>query len=127
MLESRKRNQQSKAASSASFGKRSRTNDDANETNCTETNSNENASQNHQERGMEIIRNGKVLRMVLKNFMCHRHLAVQFNKRANLLVGKNGSGKSAILAAMTVGLGCSAGQTNRCSSLKGNGMQSCGE
>lgn len=67
---------------------------------------------------MEIIRNGKVLRMVLKNFMCHRHLAVEFNKRANLLVGKNGSGKSAILAAMTVGLGCSAGQTNRCSSLK---------
>uniref|UniRef100_A0A182K151 Peptide methionine sulfoxide reductase B1, chloroplastic n=1 Tax=Anopheles christyi TaxID=43041 RepID=A0A182K151_9DIPT len=64
------------------------------------------------------IRNGKVLKIVLKNFMCHRHLAVEFNKRANLLVGKNGSGKSAILAAMTIGLGCNAGQTNRCNSLK---------
>ncbi|XP_052889420.1 structural maintenance of chromosomes protein 6 [Anopheles moucheti] len=66
----------------------------------------------------EMLRNGKVLKIVLKNFMCHRHLAVEFNKRANLLVGKNGSGKSAILAALTIGLGCNAGQTNRCNSLK---------
>uniref|UniRef100_A0A182T868 Structural maintenance of chromosomes protein 6 n=1 Tax=Anopheles maculatus TaxID=74869 RepID=A0A182T868_9DIPT len=66
----------------------------------------------------ELVRNGKVLKIVLKNFMCHRHLEVEFNKRANLLVGKNGSGKSAILAALTIGLGCNAGQTNRCNSLK---------
>uniref|UniRef100_A0A182LZS7 Structural maintenance of chromosomes protein 6 n=1 Tax=Anopheles culicifacies TaxID=139723 RepID=A0A182LZS7_9DIPT len=66
----------------------------------------------------EMLRNGKVLKIVLKNFMCHRHLAVDFNKRANLLVGKNGSGKSAILAALTIGLGCNASQTNRCNSLK---------
>uniref|UniRef100_A0A182W032 Peptide methionine sulfoxide reductase B1, chloroplastic n=1 Tax=Anopheles minimus TaxID=112268 RepID=A0A182W032_9DIPT len=66
----------------------------------------------------EMLRNGKVLKVVLKNFMCHRHLEVNFNKRANLLVGQNGSGKSAILAALTIGLGCNAGQTNRCSSLK---------
>uniref|UniRef100_A0A182PKN8 Peptide methionine sulfoxide reductase B1, chloroplastic n=1 Tax=Anopheles epiroticus TaxID=199890 RepID=A0A182PKN8_9DIPT len=63
-------------------------------------------------------RNGKVLKIVLKNFMCHNHLAVEFNKHANLLVGKNGSGKSAILAALTIGFGCSATQTNRCNSLK---------
>uniref|UniRef100_A0AAG5CUC1 RecF/RecN/SMC N-terminal domain-containing protein n=1 Tax=Anopheles atroparvus TaxID=41427 RepID=A0AAG5CUC1_ANOAO len=120
MLESRKRNQLSKTASSASLAKRNRVDDGANnKTTALASNSDENISNNdQQERGMEIVRNGKVLRMVLKNFMCHRHLAVEFNKRANLLVGKNGSGKSAILAAMTVGLGCNAGQTNRCSSLK---------
>ncbi|XP_049535281.1 structural maintenance of chromosomes protein 6-like [Anopheles darlingi] len=66
----------------------------------------------------EDVRNGKVLRMELKNFMCHRHLVIEFNKSVNLLVGKNGSGKSAIVAALTVGLGCNAMQTNRGSSLK---------
>ncbi|XP_053690699.1 structural maintenance of chromosomes protein 6 isoform X2 [Sabethes cyaneus] len=64
------------------------------------------------------IRSGKILRMQLKNFMCHRNLIIDFNKRANLLVGNNGSGKSAILAALTVGLGCSASSTNRSSSIK---------
>lgn len=64
------------------------------------------------------IRSGKILKMQLKNFMCHRNLIIDFNKRANLLVGNNGSGKSAILAALTVGLGCSANSTNRSSSLK---------
>ncbi|XP_055640392.1 structural maintenance of chromosomes protein 6 isoform X2 [Toxorhynchites rutilus septentrionalis] len=64
------------------------------------------------------IRSGKVLRIQLKNFMCHRNLVVDFNKSANLLVGNNGSGKSAVLAALTIGLGCSANMTNRSSSVK---------
>ncbi|XP_055546157.1 structural maintenance of chromosomes protein 6 [Wyeomyia smithii] len=64
------------------------------------------------------IRSGKILMMQLKNFMCHRNMIIDFNKRANLLVGNNGSGKSAILAALAVGLGCSANATNRSSSIK---------
>lgn len=64
------------------------------------------------------IRSGKILKIQLKNFMCHRNMVVEFNKRANLLVGNNGSGKSAVLAALTIGLGCSASLTNRSSSLK---------
>lgn len=64
------------------------------------------------------IRSGKILKIQLKNFMCHRNMVVEFNKRANLLVGNNGSGKSAVLAALTIGLGCSASATNRSSSLK---------
>ncbi|XP_058455820.1 structural maintenance of chromosomes protein 6 [Malaya genurostris] len=64
------------------------------------------------------IRSGKILKMQLKNFMCHKNLVVEFNKRANLLVGNNGSGKSAVLAALTIGLGCSANMTNRSSSVK---------
>ncbi|XP_062715396.1 structural maintenance of chromosomes protein 6 [Aedes albopictus] len=66
----------------------------------------------------KYVRSGKILRMQLKNFMCHRNLVVEFNKRANLLVGNNGSGKSAVLAALTIGLGCSANLTNRSSSVK---------
>ena len=64
------------------------------------------------------IRSGKILKIQLKNFMCHRNMVVEFNKRANLLVGNNGSGKSAVLAALTIGLGCSASATNRSNSLK---------
>ncbi|XP_058055602.1 structural maintenance of chromosomes protein 6-like [Anopheles bellator] len=67
---------------------------------------------------LDLIDNGKVLQIVLKNFMCHRYLCVRFNKHVNLLVGKNGSGKSAVLTALTVGLGCTAIQTNRCTNVK---------
>uniref|UniRef100_A0A182QPX3 Structural maintenance of chromosomes protein 6 n=1 Tax=Anopheles farauti TaxID=69004 RepID=A0A182QPX3_9DIPT len=114
MNETRKRNHQSNISANGTLAKRHRP-DDGNNNNSTVSGSTVPSSQDGTP---EIIRNGKVLKMVLKNFMCHRHLAVEFNKRANLLVGKNGSGKSAILAAMTIGLGCSAGQTNRCNSLK---------
>lgn len=64
------------------------------------------------------LRSGKVLRIELKNFMCHSNLAIDFNKRSNLLVGKNGSGKSAILAALIIGLGSKSSATSRCQNLK---------
>uniref|UniRef100_A0A182N671 Peptide methionine sulfoxide reductase B1, chloroplastic n=1 Tax=Anopheles dirus TaxID=7168 RepID=A0A182N671_9DIPT len=115
MNETRKRNHQSNVSASGTLAKRHRA-DEGHNNNATASGSVGTSSS--QDSTPEIIRNGKVLKMVLKNFMCHRHLAVEFNKRANLLVGKNGSGKSAILAAMTIGLGCNAGQTNRCNSLK---------
>lgn len=50
--------------------------------------------------------------------MCHERLKVDFNSRANLLIGQNGSGKSAILTALIVGLGCRATATNRSKSIK---------
>lgn len=43
---------------------------------------------------------------------------INFNERVNLLVGNNGSGKSAILTALVVGLGCKASATNRSSNIK---------
>ncbi|XP_053671716.1 structural maintenance of chromosomes protein 6 [Anopheles nili] len=114
MNETRKRNHQSADVASISHAKRHRADDGNNNATAQDDTRIPDSSQ----LGAVIVRNGKVLKVVLKNFMCHPHLAVEFNKRANLLVGKNGSGKSAILAAMTVGLGCSATQTNRCNSLK---------
>ncbi|XP_058980597.1 structural maintenance of chromosomes protein 6 [Musca domestica] len=61
---------------------------------------------------------GKILLMHLTNFMCHSNLTVEFHSRVNFLVGSNGSGKSAILAALVLGLGGSAKTTNRSRSAK---------
>ena len=65
----------------------------------------------------EYQRSGKVLKIVLKNFMCHSNLKLDFNLRVNLLVGNNGSGKSAILTALIIGLGCKASTSNRSSNI----------
>jgi len=50
--------------------------------------------------------------------MCHANLEVDFGPNINFIVGENGSGKSAILTALTVCFGTTAKQTNRASSLK---------
>ncbi|XP_060089617.1 structural maintenance of chromosomes protein 6 [Heteronotia binoei] len=55
----------------------------------------------------------------LKNFMCHSMLGpFKFGSNVNFIVGNNGSGKSAVLTALIVGLGGKAVATNRGSSLK---------
>uniref|UniRef100_A0A3B5B5G6 Structural maintenance of chromosomes protein 6 n=1 Tax=Stegastes partitus TaxID=144197 RepID=A0A3B5B5G6_9TELE len=55
----------------------------------------------------------------LKNFMCHHSLGLfRFGPNVNFIVGNNGSGKSAILTALIVGLGGKATMTNRGASLK---------
>uniref|UniRef100_A0A8C5R571 Structural maintenance of chromosomes protein 6 n=1 Tax=Leptobrachium leishanense TaxID=445787 RepID=A0A8C5R571_9ANUR len=56
----------------------------------------------------------------LKNFMCHSNLGpFRFGPNVNFVVGNNGSGKSAVLTALIVGLGGKAALTNRGSSIKG--------
>ncbi|EFX80391.1 putative SMC6, structural maintenance of chromosome protein 6, copy A [Daphnia pulex] len=57
--------------------------------------------------------------IVLENFLCHDHLKVEFNKKINFIIGKNGSGKSAILTGIVVALGERASSTCRGQSLKG--------
>lgn len=49
----------------------------------------------------------------LENFMCHRHLELKLGPNINFIIGQNGSGKSAVLVALTVCLGAKAGFTNR--------------
>ncbi|XP_046869724.1 structural maintenance of chromosomes protein 6 isoform X2 [Hypomesus transpacificus] len=63
---------------------------------------------------------GVIESITVKNFMCHHLLGpFQFGPHVNFIVGNNGSGKSAILTALIVGLGGKATTTNRGVSLKG--------
>ena len=51
--------------------------------------------------------------------MCHDAMEVNLNPNVNFVVGRNGSGKSAILTALMIGLGGRAKITNRGDSIKG--------
>ncbi|KAL1983086.1 hypothetical protein VTN96DRAFT_499 [Rasamsonia emersonii] len=61
---------------------------------------------------------GIIERVDCYNFMCHEHFSVELGPLINFIVGKNGSGKSAILTAITLCLGGKASATNRGQSLK---------
>ncbi|XP_076756684.1 structural maintenance of chromosomes 6 isoform X1 [Xylocopa sonorina] len=61
---------------------------------------------------------GKITKILIRNFMCHDAFEITLNPNVNFIVGRNGSGKSAILTALTVGLGARAHVTSRGSSLK---------
>ncbi|KAI1496023.1 P-loop containing nucleoside triphosphate hydrolase protein [Biscogniauxia marginata] len=52
------------------------------------------------------------------NFMCHVRLHCELGPLLNFIVGENGSGKSAILTAITLCLGGKASATNRGGSLR---------
>ncbi|XP_044745596.1 structural maintenance of chromosomes protein 6 [Coccinella septempunctata] len=71
------------------------------------------------ENGEQQMRAGVITNMVLKNFMCHSLLEINFTSNASVVVGQNGSGKSAILTALILGLGGKASLTNRGTSIKG--------
>lgn len=65
------------------------------------------------------MRAGVVTRMILKNFMCHSLLEIKFSSNTCVVIGQNGSGKSAILTALIIGLGGKAAVTNRGPNIKG--------
>ena len=61
---------------------------------------------------------GLIHKVEVINFMCHPHLTVPFHRNINFIHGQNGSGKSAILAAIQICLGAGARRTHRARNLQ---------
>ncbi|KAK4464229.1 hypothetical protein QBC42DRAFT_295218 [Cladorrhinum samala] len=72
-----------------------------------------------------IAENGILESITCINFMCHTRLQVDLGPLLNFIVGENGSGKSAILTAITLCLGGKASSTNRGGSLKSFVKEGC--
>ncbi|XBW36933.1 hypothetical protein QEN19_002512 [Hanseniaspora menglaensis] len=66
-----------------------------------------------------IIKAGYIKSIKLINFMCHEHFFIELTPNLNFIIGNNGTGKSAILTAIAVGLGATASQAQRSGQLKG--------
>lgn len=74
------------------------------------------------------IKAGYIKNLKLVNFMCHEHFYIDFTPNLNFIIGNNGTGKSAILTAIAVGLGANASQAQRSGQLKGliqHGKEKC--
>jgi hypothetical protein len=56
---------------------------------------------------------GVIVKIYCENFMCHRKLSINLCPNVNFIHGQNGSGKSAILAALQICLGARANVTHR--------------
>ncbi|TFK52189.1 P-loop containing nucleoside triphosphate hydrolase protein [Heliocybe sulcata] len=61
---------------------------------------------------------GIIESLEMHQFMCHKYLTFSFGPQINFIIGHNGSGKSAVLSAVTVALGGKATSTGRGSGLK---------
>lgn len=61
---------------------------------------------------------GVIEEVFCRNFMCHSKLRIKLGPLINFIIGHNGSGKSAVLTALTMCLGGKATSTNRGVSLK---------
>ncbi|KAK3346253.1 P-loop containing nucleoside triphosphate hydrolase protein [Lasiosphaeria hispida] len=72
-----------------------------------------------------IADNGIIESITCVNFMCHQRLHCELGPLLNFIVGENGSGKSAILTAITLCLGGKASSTNRGGSLKSFVKEGC--
>ncbi|KAF8551706.1 P-loop containing nucleoside triphosphate hydrolase protein [Imleria badia] len=65
-----------------------------------------------------IAEHGIIESVEMKQFMCHPHLTFTFGPQVNFIIGHNGSGKSAVLSALTIALGGKSVSTGRGSGLK---------
>ncbi len=69
-------------------------------------------------RGQNFSMAGILQSIQLDRFMCHYCFSCEFGPNVNIIHGENGSGKSAIVAALQIGLGANAKTTERGTQLK---------
>ena len=81
-------------------------------------NNSHNNSNSHSNKKARTAQAGILERLTLRNFMSHAHLTLPLGPRLTFLIGHNGSGKSAILTAITICLGYKATATQRAPSLR---------
>ena len=60
---------------------------------------------------------GQIVSVEAENFMCHKKFSITFGRNLNFITGANGSGKSAVVAAIQLCLGANARTTGRASNL----------
>ncbi|KAH8149661.1 uncharacterized protein LAJ45_06292 [Morchella importuna] len=111
-----------------STSKRARTNSDDNNADEQDWRALEDASTQRaaiaiKKKMSEVVENvpadhGIILAVICENFMCHKFLEIKFGPFINFVIGHNGSGKSAILTAITLALGGKAASTNRGNAMK---------
>ncbi|KAF4606632.1 Structural maintenance of chromosomes protein 6 [Pleurotus pulmonarius] len=65
-----------------------------------------------------VAEHGIIESIEMHQFMCHKYLTFDFGPQINFIIGHNGSGKSAVLSAITVALGGKTTSTGRGSGLK---------
>lgn len=75
-------------------------------------------SENESDADSSPAKAGVIEKIVLKNFMCHDSFELNLGPQLNFIIGRNGSGKSAVLTGISVGLGVKASDTSRGSSIK---------
>ena len=73
---------------------------------------------NHEYQDNTASEQGVIEEVFCRNFMCHSKLRIKLGPLINFVIGHNGSGKSAVLTALTMCLGGKASSTNRGASLK---------
>ncbi|RWS16736.1 structural maintenance of chromosomes protein 5-like protein [Dinothrombium tinctorium] len=67
---------------------------------------------------LELFQDGSIVRIVLKNFMTYRKVELKAGPYLNMILGPNGTGKSAIVCGIILGLGGEASTTGRASHLQ---------
>lgn len=68
-----------------------------------------------------------IQKIKVTNFMCHDNMEVELGPYTTFIIGRNGSGKSAVLTALCVGMGTKAKTTKRASSMKDFIKHGCAE
>jgi len=79
----------------------------------SDSNSNDATKRTQHNKAGKAAEAGIIVKVYVENFMCHKKLTLDLCPNVNFINGSNGSGKSAILAAIQICLGAQARRTGR--------------